>query len=191
MLSQVLRHDPVVPMRPDGAAHLDDLIRELRQKSRWRDLDAKSVEEVVRGSLHERSGRPRFEFLEDDQGQQMIRATGKHTFEAAARERKQEDVSRALVQYCRRVKKGNWVKEVELVVVAKQEDASVDAPAVLSILRSFRHNSDDRLRFTEWTDSSERWFKTTHTSKSPRCQTNLSRGHPWWWDFSSSGWRAS
>ena len=68
MLSQVLRHDLVVHMRPDGAAHLDDLIRELRQKSRWRDLDAKSVEEVVRGSLHERSGRPRFEFLETTRG---------------------------------------------------------------------------------------------------------------------------
>ena len=145
--------------------------------------------------FHGRSGRPRFEFLEDDQGQKMIRATGKHTFEAAARERKQEDVSRALVQYCRKVNKGNWVKEAELVVVAQGVDASVDPPAVLSILRSVRHNEDDRLRFTEWTgivmSRTERWFKATRTSKSPRCQTNPSSGHTRWWDSSSWGWRVS
>ena len=178
MLSRVLRHDLVVPMRPDGAAHLDALIRKLKQESRWRDLDAKSVEEVERGSLHERSGRPRFEFLKDDQGQQMIRATGKHTFEAAARERKQEYVSRALVQYCRKAKKGDWVLEAELVAVAQRVDVSFDQPAVRSILRSEPHNYDDRLRFEEWSDDSGRYFTSTGTSKSPRCPTKPSWDHP-------------
>ena len=108
----------------DGAAYLDDLIRALRQEHRWRELDASSVEEVVRRSLHD--GCPRFEFLEDAQGQRMIRATGKHTFEASASERQQERVSRALVQYCRRVKEGAWVPEAELVDVAQGVDASSD-----------------------------------------------------------------
>ena len=154
-------------MRPDGAAPLDDLIRALGQKSkRWRGLDASTVEEVLRHSLRE--GCPRFEFLRDDQGQPMIRATGKHTFEASASEWPQERVSRALVQYCRRVKKGAWVPEAELVDVAQGVDASFDQPAVRSILRSEQHSYDDRLRFEEWTDGSARWFRATPTSKPAR-----------------------
>ena len=132
----------------------------------------------MRRSLHD--GCPRFEFLEDAQGQRMIRATGKHTFEASASERQQEMISRALVQYCRRDKRGDWVKEAELVDVAKEVDASVDQPAVPSILQSVKHNGDNRLRFKEWTDGSERWFKATRTSKPSRYQTKPACDHPRW-----------
>ena len=147
-------------MRRDGAAHLDDMIRALRQEDvRWTDLDASTVEEVVRRSLHD--GCPRFEFLQDAQGQRMIRATGKHTFNRSFNrsdsERQPFKVSFALVQYCRRVREGAWVPEAELVDVAQaQVDESFDQPAVLAILRSERHNYDDRLRFEEWTDGSAR-----------------------------------
>ncbi|MDA8583440.1 hypothetical protein N9L68_04385 [bacterium] len=113
-------------------------------------------------------------------GQRMIRATGKHTFEASASERRQERVSRALVQYCRRV------QEIELVDVAKGVDASVDQPASLSLLQSVKHNGDDRLRFKEWIDGSERWFTATRAFKPPRFQTKPSCDHPRRW-FSSWG----
>ena len=169
MLSKVLRHHPVTDIRDDGAALLDDLIRALRQEHRWRELDASSVEEVVRRSLHD--GCPRFEFLEDNQGRRMIRATRKHTFEKSAGEWQEEMVSRALVHYCRGDKWGGWVKEAELVDVAKKVDASVDQRAVLSILQSAKHNWDHRLRFEEWKKGSERWFKATRTSKRSRHQT--------------------
>ena len=174
-------------MRPDGAAPLDDVIRALGQKSkRWSGLDASTVEEVVRHSL--RDGCPRFEFLRDDQGQPMIRATGKHTFEASAIERQQEKVSRALVKYCRKSKNGAWVPEAELVAVAQRVDASFDQPEVLSILRTATHNCDDRLRFEEWSDDSGRYFSATGTSKSPRYPTNPSWDHPGGsWDH-PGGW---
>ena len=109
----------------------------------------------------------------------MIRDTGKHTFEASASERQQEWVSRALVQYCRRVRQGAWVPEAELVDVAQaQVDESFDQPAVLSILRSEEHNYDDRLRFEEWTAAprggSERHRPPNmHVSRRTSCDGSL------------------
>lgn len=91
-LTQVLRHDPVVALRADGAAPLDDVIQALRREDvRWTDLDVKTVEEVVRLSF--RDGCPRFELLDNATGQRMIRATGKHTFQTPAIEW-QEDPQR-------------------------------------------------------------------------------------------------
>ena len=106
VLTRVLRHKPIVPMREDNAALLEDLVEALQHLGvSWDGLSVKEVVEAVRHS--HRDGRPRFEILPDAQGQLWIRATGGRTFRVTGIEQRQKMISWALVQHCRKAAKGN------------------------------------------------------------------------------------
>ena len=99
-LSKVLRHHPIVLMREDNAAPLEDLVQALQHPDLgWEGLGVKEVEETVCRS--HRDGRPRFQILRDAEDRRWIRATSRHTFRQTGIEQMQNWISHALVKHCR------------------------------------------------------------------------------------------
>ena len=147
-LTRVLRHKPIVLMREDNAALLEDLVEALQNSdARWEGLSVKEVEDTVRRS--HRDGRWRFRILRDAEGRRWIRATSGDIFRQTGIEQMQNWMSHALVKHCRSAERRNPVSLAELVRVVKEKVASITAEAVLLVLEHETRSYDGRLRFEE------------------------------------------
>ena len=156
-LSKVLRHHPIVLMREDNAALLEDLVQALQHPDLgWEGLGVKEVEETVRRS---------HQILRDAEDRRWIRATSGHTFRQTGIEQMQNWISHALVKHCRSAERNNPVSLAELVRVVKEKVPSITEEAVLLVLEHETHNYDGRLRFEEVYEGPERCFRATESSK--------------------------